>query len=210
METRPSAVGEYLRQLERSLKELPSGRRNEIVTEIEEHIGALLRELGPSPSAADVRNVLERVGDPEDIAQEARNGLEIVPARARWTDTAAVVALPFPFVGWIVGAVLLWISDIWDTRDKIIGTVAGPGMFLVGFLVTIAASRASTSDPNAGGGGGLGPIEVAVLALLLLVPVAAAIYLARKLRRPQPPRGRSSNADGPALADPQRRATPST
>src|SRR5687768_6352797 len=110
MATRPRAVDEYLRELERSLRDVPRERRHEILTEIEAHIDALLAEHGPAPSEADLRNVLERVGRPDDIARAARDEVDAAPVRRRWTDIAAVVALPFPFIGWFVGAVLLWMS----------------------------------------------------------------------------------------------------
>ena len=139
-ETRPRAVDQYLRQLERGLRDLPADRRDEIVGEIEEHIVVLLGELGHAPGEADVRNVLERVGEPDDIAREALDSAEPAPQPVRWTDTAAVVALPIPFVGWIVGAVLLWLSNVWTTRDKVVGTLAGPGLFILGGLATISAS----------------------------------------------------------------------
>jgi hypothetical protein len=214
MATRPRAVDDYLRELERSLRDVPRDRRGEIVTEIEAHIDALLAEHGPAPSEADARNVLERVGHPDDIAREAREESDEAPVRRRWTDVAAVIALPFPVVGWIVGAVLLWMSDVWDTRDKIIGTVAGPGVFVLGGLGTVAASNGGTAgepaplgpEPYSGGadvaaGDTLGAIEIAVLALVFLVPVAAAIYLARKLRTPPEPDGRSSGPGGPPIGD---------
>src|SRR4051794_28251790 len=114
MATRPRAVDEYLRELERSLRDLARDRRNEIVSEIEAHIEALLDEHGRAPSEADARNVLERVGRPEEIAREARDEVGSAPVYRRWTDIAAVIALPIPFLGWIVGAVLLWMSDVWD------------------------------------------------------------------------------------------------
>jgi hypothetical protein len=42
MRTRLRVVGEYLRELERSLNDFPPHRRNEIVSEIEDHIDGLL------------------------------------------------------------------------------------------------------------------------------------------------------------------------
>ena len=33
-----------------------------------------------------------------------------------------------PFLGWVVGVVLLWISRLWTTRDKLIGTLGGLSM----------------------------------------------------------------------------------
>ena len=48
---------------------------------------------------------------------------------------------------------------------------------------------------------GSGPFELLVLALVFLVPVAAAIYLARKLRTPQKSDGSSSGLGGPRISD---------
>lgn len=76
MRTRLRIVGDYLRELERSLNDFPPSRRNEIVSEIEDHISGLLAELGGKPTEAEVRNLLERVGDPDEIAAEARAGTE--------------------------------------------------------------------------------------------------------------------------------------
>lgn len=60
--TRHREVGEYLRRLQRSMGDLPAERREEILAEIEEHIAEDLAE-NPAATDADVRNLLERVGD---------------------------------------------------------------------------------------------------------------------------------------------------
>ena len=188
---RPREVDEYLLELERALRDVPGDRRDEILTGIEAHIDALLAEHGPTPSEADVRNVLERVGRPDEIAREARDEADgrADPASGprRWTDVAALVALPLPLIGWLVGSALLWMSDVWSTRDKIIGTLAGPAALFIGGLASIAASnRSSAFEQHHDGSGGLGPYEALSLTLLLLIPLAAAIYLARKLPAPAP------------------------
>lgn len=210
------AVAEYLRELERALRDLQPDRRDEIVTEIEAHIDALLAEHGPSPSEADTRNVLERVGSPHDIARETRDDIETVPRRRRWTDVAAVIALPIPVLGWVVGGALLWLSDVWSTRDKIIGTVAGPGLFVLGGLSLVGASNdgrtvePAVADPpgavpdaaeagGVGGGEGFGPLELLVLGLVFLLPLATSIYLARKLRTQSEQNGRSSGPGGTSV-----------
>jgi Protein of unknown function (DUF1700) len=70
-ETRHREVGEYLRRLQRLMSDVPDERRDEILYEIEEHINERLSTL-PHAGGAEVRNVLERLGDPEDIAADAR------------------------------------------------------------------------------------------------------------------------------------------
>ena len=89
--TRHREVGEYLRRLQRSMA-VPAQRRDDDLAEIEEHIASGLAEF-PSPTDADVRNVLERVGDPADIAAEARERFGIKPAKRSWTDPAAIILL---------------------------------------------------------------------------------------------------------------------
>lgn len=63
-------IAEYVARLRTSMGDLAPERRDEIVSEIEEHIEEALAEM-PSPTDADIRNLLERVGDPRTIAAEA-------------------------------------------------------------------------------------------------------------------------------------------
>jgi uncharacterized membrane protein len=195
--TRHREVGEYLRRLQRSMGDLPAERRDEILAEIEEHISEDLAER-PAATDADVRNVLERVGDPGDIAAEARERFGIKPARRSWTDPAAVILLligGFTIIGWFVGVVLLWISDAWNTRDKIIGTLVVPG----GLAGALGVGLASVAVRE----GSCGPVETTVapgacatvpstdgtvvgliLAVLVVIaPIATAVYLSLRLRR---------------------------
>ena len=66
---RDPLVDDYLRRLEAAAAALPRERRAELVGEIEEHVEAALDEAGDDEAA--VRNVLERLGSPEEIAAAA-------------------------------------------------------------------------------------------------------------------------------------------
>ena len=205
--TRHREVGEYLRSLQRSMGDLPAQRRDEILSEIEEHIESALAEV-PTPTDADVRNVLERVGVPADIAAEARQRFGIKPARRSWTDPAAIILLViggFTIVGWFVGVVLLWISDAWNTRDKIIGTLVVPGG-LAGALGVVLASVNSVCVVSGPVGGPVSSCESSsstlgttlwwiVGVLLLIAPIVAAVYLSRRVRQAR----RASDADDIAV-----------
>jgi uncharacterized membrane protein len=197
--TRHREVGEYLRRLQRSMGDLPAERRDEILAEIEEHIAEDLAER-PTATDADVRNVLERVGDPADIAAEARERFGIKPARRRWTDTAAIILIlvgGFTIIGWFIGIVLLWISDAWNTRDKIIGTLVVPGGLAGGLAAALSVgfvpSSVSCGPPGPGGGpvgscvsdsSTLGSAAGLIFAALVVIaPIVTAIYLARRLRQ---------------------------
>ena len=98
----------------------------------------LLRAAGrrPAPAPADIprpmdapRSSGELLGTPppastfgQESAGSARGALEIVAVIFLLTG-----AFIIPFVGWIVGVVLLWVSRAWTTREKWLGTLVLPG-----------------------------------------------------------------------------------
>jgi uncharacterized membrane protein len=63
-------VDEYLGRLETAARGLPTDRRAELVAEVREHIEMALADAGSSDEAT-VRNVLERLGPPDEIVAEA-------------------------------------------------------------------------------------------------------------------------------------------
>lgn len=63
-------LNQYFRRLEQALSRLPDDRREQIVEDLRAHIEDALRSE-PDRSEASVLAVLDRVGDPDEIAQEA-------------------------------------------------------------------------------------------------------------------------------------------
>jgi len=93
--------------------------------EVAEHIAAARAGLEPETEAG-VRTVLERLGDPSEIAAEARERFGVprpTPGRTPWLEVIAIVLLVIPFLGWVLGVVLVWLSRIWSTRDKLAGAL---------------------------------------------------------------------------------------
>jgi uncharacterized membrane protein len=157
-------VGDYLRELRTAARLLPADRRDELVAEITAHI-AEARQSDDSPMA--VRNILDRLGDPAEIV---RTAADAPPAGTDWTadadttvgtpgrlgalEIAAVLFLLFggiviPFLGWLVGVVLLWLSPRWTSRDKLLGTLVWPGGLLAPVMVAVgigAAGLVATSE----------------------------------------------------------------
>lgn len=192
-------VEDYLERLDEALAELPGSRRREIVQEIEAHIDEARAELDPEDELG-VRNLLDRIGDPSEIAAEAAGEPLAEVARPRWRDIAAVILLPiggvvFPFFGWLLGVVLLWVSDAWNTREKLIGTLVIPGGLLVplGLLLTGTSSGGCVEIASGGGPTAAQPCGdeagtnwglALLVALLVLAPIASAIFLARRMRPP--------------------------
>ena len=69
-------IEEYLTTLEGELGELSSSDRAEIILEVREHFDEARRALS-EPTEADLRNILERLGAPAEIALEARQRLGV-------------------------------------------------------------------------------------------------------------------------------------
>src|SRR4029079_19474827 len=150
MSTTPDKLVErYLKHLEVELDDVPSDRRREIVDEIAGHI-AEARAALEHETEADVRNILEGLGDPAEIAADARELFELpasrtAPYKAGWMEVGALVLLliggiVIPFFGWFIGVVLLWVSNAWNVRDKIIGTVFVPGGLGLSLFILLSAS----------------------------------------------------------------------
>jgi hypothetical protein len=147
-----------------------------------------------------VREILERLGDPVDIA--AAEAPAEAPARAGWREIVALILLPIggiivPIVGWVVGAILLWFSDAWSTKDKLIGTLLFPGGLLIPVALGLLAEESSgcgsvvspqvqpqERTPSCPPADGAGLWEIVVMSALVIVPLVVIAYLARRLMRP--------------------------
>lgn len=215
MSTTPDKLVErYLKHLEIELDDLPRDRRREIVDEIAGHIAEARAGL-EHESEADVRNILDGLGDPADIAEDARERFEVEPSRpapapaqefkAGAVEIGALVLLLIggllvPVFGWVIGVVLLWVSNAWNVRDKIIGTVFVPGgLGLPVFLLLFAGNNSGASCgpvlSNSGGGTTLIPTPcpdsgsstsyfgIALAIALFVIPIMTTGYLAYRLRR---------------------------
>jgi len=195
-------VETYLRDLGSALGDLPRERRSEVVDEVADHIAESRAQLARE-SEAEIRNLLERIGDPEEIAAEARERFGIRPRGGGIREISAIVLLlvgGFLFVvGWFVGVVLLWASEAWTTRDKLIGTLVVPFglvplLWALTFSLRAGESCSGVIDPETGatlsetctGGSSLaGQILGGLVFIVLLVgPFFTTIYLARRMRGP--------------------------
>lgn len=137
-------IEDYLRRLEHAAAHLPRTRRAELVADIRGHIDTALRQEQAAGEAA-VRNVLDRLGPPEDIVEAAQPPTPDADQRAGKLEIAALIGLLIPFIGWGVGAVLLFASRVWSRRDKLIG--AG---LLVLPIVILGLGVVAIAGPNGG------------------------------------------------------------
>jgi len=187
-------INGYLSRLESETAGIPRTERRELIDGVREHIAAA-RDQMPEETDAALLNLLDRLGDPAELAREERDRLGLRtpdPSRSRLLEVAAVVLTPLI---WPVGIILLWTSNAWNVRDKLIGTLILPGglpMSFFVFLVVLSKPQSCGSTyvqghqttVCSGGLTGIGSVlAVLVLVLILFSPILTAIYLAIRLRR---------------------------
>ncbi len=170
-------VGSYFDRLDRELSDLPSARRHELLEELRNHVEDALATTS-DPSESDVRNVLEQLGEPADIAEEARQRFGITRTRPTWREWTAVmlfatvplmmqVFLLAAALAWVIMIVLVVTSRVWTARDKTIGVLALPSTEIVILLWLRAEGHA-----------GIVPIALTLFG----IPLVCAVYLGYRLR----------------------------
>jgi hypothetical protein len=210
-------VSDYLYRLSAAASSLPPTRREELVAEVREHIDVATRAERAAGNAgeAGVRNVLDRLGSPEDIAREAieqEPGVQPPaqpppPQNTNVRDIATVLLLMFGGfligIGWVVGVALLWTSTRWRTRDKWLATLVWPfgyaAVIGVGAIVGLSAGSvtACTSSGVVRAGArvqqtchtsGFSLPAWAGIPIFLVIMIAPVLVAVRLLRQPSTPR----------------------
>lgn len=201
---------EYLARLDEAMRGLPHGVASDIR-------GGIVEELEGLDAAATAARIAQ-LGDPVAIAREAQD--EVPPAyptvvaapvaappvpRAPTTSTrgfaiVAALTLSFggivlPIVGWFVGAVLVSMSALWKTWEKVVAIVVPFVFGAVSLLLLQFMSFSEFASSGSSSGTGTGPEEMVnnpllpsismwhVLLLLgfLLIPVSG-LWLLWRLR----------------------------
>jgi hypothetical protein len=181
-------IAEYLGRLEEAAAHLQRARRNELIAEIRGHIETALRQEQAADEAA-VRNVLDRLGPPEEIVEAAEPPSPQSGQPPRTLEIVALLALIVPFIGWLIGTILVFASRIWSRRDKLVGALLLllPIMILSGGYLVGGPSGSEELVPPADAGPvgekveeplSPGPVEL----LLFVAGLPSALYLAWRLR----------------------------
>jgi hypothetical protein len=188
-------IAHYLKRLSEAARDLPRGRRRELVAEIEQHIRDALVE-SPVENEAEMLTLLDRIGDPNEIAMAASGQPRVT--RSTTMETWAIILLLLGGflwgIGWIAGVVLLWSSSLWTTRDKLIGMLIVPGGLATGVICFLFAGAATSGQVcstvngrDLGCTGGSSTLEVIFVGLavgfLVIGPIWTAIYLGRRLNK---------------------------
>jgi hypothetical protein len=196
-------VDQYLSRLDSALQGVPAARREEIIEEISNHIADERGRLHDDSDAA-VLNLLDRVGDPVELAAAARDVAASPAQPTRRIGAVEVLALVLTPLIWPAGVILLWLSPAWNTRDKLIGTLLPPGgyLFLVFAPVLLLLGPTSTCSWSTDEQGNVFDktctgvmalpdwLQIVIQAayigaflLALILPILTAIYLISRARK---------------------------
>jgi hypothetical protein len=140
-------VEQYQARLARAAADLPAPARRELAEDVSQHVA----ESG-AQTEAEIRAVLDGLGRPEEIAEEARRRLGLpsrpAPTARDWIviPLLLVGGIVVPLLGWLVGVVLLWTSQVWSLRDKWLGTLVLPGGLAGAGLLTLLAVGTETTN----------------------------------------------------------------
>jgi uncharacterized membrane protein len=134
-------VDDYLRRLDAAASALPAYRRDELVSEIRDHLQEALSQTPASDKAA-VHNALERLGPPEEIAAAAADADapptgDLVAAFSQVNGMA--IASLLSAVLWLagIGAVLALVFGYrarWEIKNSA-GRQTGSGLATAGIIL---------------------------------------------------------------------------
>jgi uncharacterized membrane protein len=138
-------VDDYLRRLEAAASALPAYRRDELVSEIRDHIQEALRQ-SPAGDKTAVRDALERLGPPQEIVAAAAEPTDATDASATnqlvrgfgQTNGMAIASL-LSAVLWLagIGAVLALVFGYrarWEIKNSA-GRQTGWGLATAGITL---------------------------------------------------------------------------
>jgi hypothetical protein len=190
MPTTHPLAEDYLRRLDQAARALPQGDREELLAEIRAHFDS---GLPADATEADVRNLLDDLGPPENIVAAAAGPQLPLPSRGAREVFALILlvtGLP-PILGWLAGVGLLLWSPLWSTRQKLLGILIWPGGYFVSLfsLGGLGFVQESCSTPVGGPTPGdcvvSGPSVWWIIAIIIIAgaPILVATYLYRAAGR---------------------------
>lgn len=168
----------YVARLEVALSGLTASRRAELIADVRSHIAESRAAMAEETDAL-LLAIVDRLGEPAEIARDALERESDRGTGTRW-GWIEVGGLLLSIVLWPAGVILVWLSRVWTTREKAIGTAFGALPFVIGFPL-FAPLVEPTLGPLLQGLGA--PGAPMVMGSLGLLPVAGAAYLATRLWR---------------------------
>jgi hypothetical protein len=124
---------------------------------------------------------------------EAGDGTTGRGAVSRWALVLLTLGSLVSWVGWVGGVLLLWASDRWTRRDKLLGTLVLPGGLLPAWAFARGPATTTCVSLVTGSGASIPrtcdpmplPLPMMVLAqtVLVLAPLVVVAVLGWRVRR---------------------------
>jgi hypothetical protein len=185
-----NVIADYLRQVDKALDAAGVRDRASIVEGLREHVQLEMS----ADETSNVQSLIDRLGRPDEIAAAASvSGPDRPPVRDWWAVVMLLVGGFAVGIGWVIGLALVWTSQTWSRREKILATVVVPGGLSATwwwFLTTAGPSgctaaylhgtrlfRHCTSLPVAES------LRIAIGVVLMLASLLTAFVLSRQIRR---------------------------
>lgn len=189
----------YLAELRAALIGVSTDVRDGIVSGVQEEFDGL--------DSADAALRIKELGDPNFIAAEARAESAASPGanqntvrRTAWFDVIAALLLMvggvvIPFVGWLAGVTMVWISRTWTRGEKWIATLVPFAPIAIVAVIHTISALFFTSDGGEPGGDVINPLFPALfdigwssilLVVVMQVPVGIWLLVRARQSRSQP------------------------
>lgn len=177
---------EWFARLRAATADLPRARRDSLLAEIGSHLAEV---IPPGAGVQEVRQVLDELGSPEDLATAARREAGLAPGRARTRrerlhDLAAVLLLlvggiAVPVLGWLAGVVLAHRCPRWTAAQKWLGILTWPVVLAAPVALAVVAPGVATATVFG--------VRLALLYAVaaVLVVGAVGVHLVRAAERPR-------------------------
>jgi hypothetical protein len=184
----------YLAELRAALIGVSTDVRDGIVSGVQEELDGL--------DSADAALRIKELGDPNFIAAEARAesatspGANQNPVRSTaWFDVIAALLLMvggvvIPFVGWLAGVTMVWISRTWTRGEKWIATLVPFAPIAIVAVIHTISALFFTSDGGEPGGDVINPLFSALfdigwssILLVVVMQVPVGIWLLVRARQ---------------------------
>jgi hypothetical protein len=165
----------YLARLEAEAAGLPRRERQDLIERVRVRITAA-RSWLVNETDADLLNLLDRLGDPAQLVAEELDRLGLSAPQPTEIGLVEIGALALTPLIWPVGVILLWASNAWNVRDKLIGTLVPPGGLLASYAAFGLTLHLFLHDS-------LTFVSLLFLVSIMLSPVFTGIYLAMQLHR---------------------------
>jgi len=140
-----AVVNDYFRRLEALLTVLPAEEREQLLGEIRAHVAEARAGLGPE-SVEGVREMLDRVGRPEEIAAEAFGGQAAQTSRRNRRVPVIAAVVLVAVIGAVLGFVL---TDSSGSHDSAAAPTVAVGGFPTGVAVDPVTATAYVASGEA-------------------------------------------------------------